>query len=650
MSPSTESSDETLLLRGKPDHHHRTLSSTFTHYRISTTDQRNAITTPSRLDIEIIHPKPSTEVWYSVTIVSRGKYTGTAVNLGPQTSPVSEEGGSDNQPITTLLYQWSPPFRGDYEIIVHELPQFSNGNEPTIPFEISQITVEDVPGLDSYREYMARFQSLPSCSSVRKPGLYTRWNGDWIGPELSHLLTTTSGLRTGWTFVPSKEMNCHLDYFTDADLSSIPTTTAHPNSKSIYIIGTSKERGVFLSLIDMMLQSSEKTYLESSVISKCWGRAFVNKSNLRVLYQDWRSNFFEPPGSSPNVICHDDKVVREGGSTFVENGHKVWEEIFDENHPEEWPSVILMSVGTAAGFEGEYDLERFIRELPPGWEGTLFLTDGTFSARDAGRGTMREFEDYRGKLMALTKGPLFDRRVHWLDGMGVSKEMRMYAEDGPDHVSRSQHFHGSCDLKYGNGDDEENRMMICSNVTEMVAQLMLNHALGPKDHFVNEVNQLERMAEPRSRHSEMTYCHACPADMLPFHITPYPDMTCARGSLHERTQNEIKKRTVPQTCPDDCLTLKVERFVPTQSGVVHERVCPMDVFLPALEGGRGRAVLMAQEEEVPLQSLVQLYPFMLAVFATVVMRLFFRGRVESPVANLVSFVQTQVSKDKNLVN
>jgi hypothetical protein len=59
---------------------------------------------------------------------------------------------------------------------------------------------------------------------------------------------------------------------------------------------------------------------------------------------------------------------------------------------------------------------------------------------------------------------------------------------------------------------------------------------------------------------------------------------------------------------------------------------------------------MAQEEEVPLQSLVQLYPFMLAVFATVVMRLFFRGRVESPVANLVSFVQTQVSKDKNLVN
>jgi hypothetical protein len=320
----------------------------------------------------------------------------------------------------------------------------------------------------------------------------------------------------------------------------------------------------------------------------------------------------------------------------VNNGYTVWkDEVFNEQRKEEWPEVILMSIGGTVGFDQEYDLQRFISELPPSWEGTLFFTDGTFSARDAGRGTIRDYENYRSKLMGLTNGPMFDRRVHWLDGMGISKEMRLYAEDGPEHVSRSQHFHGNCDLPYGDEDNnggDEKRMMICSNVTEMVAQLMLNYALGPKEHFVETNQQLGPSSRSSTRDSEMTYCHACPADMLPFHITPYPDMTCAKGSLHERTQNEIKKRT-----------LKVERFVPTQSGFVHERVCPMNVFMVGTEREKAHAAtsLMGQEE---IQ--MKMYPLGLAVFATVVLRLFFRGRLKSLVAILFSLVQRQVSSEK----
>lgn len=541
------------------------------------------------------------------------------------------------RPSQSLLYYWKPVIDGEYEVLVHELPNFISGNDVTpLLMETTtgtSIKIENVPGVNSRQVLHQRLESLESCQHVRKVGLYTQWEGGWFGPDIIN--KEMGSLRTGWTFVPSEGMNCKLDYYNDDDLSVVP------EEKSIYIIGTSKERGVFLSLVDMMLDLSEKRQFEHSVISKCWGRAYLTKSNLKVMYQDWRSNFFEPPDSKPNVICHDDKVVREGGSTFVDNGFKVWEEIFRDKT--KWPSVILMSIGGTVGFDGEYDLQRFITELPPAWEGTLFLTDGTFSARDAGRGSLRDYEAYRNKLMALTNN-MFDRRVQWLDGMGVSKEMRLYAEDGPDHVSRSQHFHGSCDLPYGNGlIHEEKRIFICSNITEMVAQLMLNHALGPKQHFVEEVNQLG--IEP-GQNSEMTYCHACPADMLPFHITPYPDMTCAKGSLHERTQNEIKKRTVPQTCPNDCLRLKVQRFVPTQSGFVHERVCPMDIFLPSLEEQQAREAQTA-EEEVHYQSM-HLYPLAIAIFATLVLRFFFRGRCKSHVASLIGFAQIHLSSAKEV--
>jgi hypothetical protein len=360
------------------------------------------------------------------------------------------------------------------------------------------------------------------------------------------------------------------------------------------------------------------------------------KSNFQVLYQDWRSNFFEPPDSTPNVICHDDKVVREGGSTFVNNGFKVWEEIFQDKSL--WPSVILMYIGDTVGFDGEYDLQRFITSLPAAWEGTLFLSDRTFSAREAGRGTIRDYEAYRQKLMDLTNG-MFDRRVHWLDGMGVSREMRLYAEDGPDHVSRSQHFHGNCNIPYGEV-NEDKRMMICSNITEVVAQLLLNHALGPKEYFAEQVNRLG--IEPNHK-SEMTYCHACPEDLLPFHITPYPDMTCAKGSLHERTQNEIKKRTVPQTCPDDCLTLKVERLVPTQSGNVHERICPMDIFLPALKN-----MPQTSQEEIWLESFqIYLWSSAVILIATVVLRFLVRGRAKAQFSRLFGFSWMQLSSSKS---
>ena len=83
--------------------------------------------------------------------------------------------------------------------------------------------------------------------------------------------------------------------------------------------------------------------------------------------------------------------------------------------------------------------------------------------------------DLKDKLQLLN-----DRRIRWLDGMGISKEMRLYGEWGEDHIAQSQHFHHFCNEKYEDMESNIKTMNVCSNITEMVASLLLSHALRPK--------------------------------------------------------------------------------------------------------------------------------------------------------------------------
>ena len=239
-----------------------------TYFIVSGTDDDSSPTAPARIEIEIVNPKSPEEFWYSVTIVSHNKYTGAARNMGEMDM---------GRPTVSLIYYWSPLFQGEYEVIVHELKNFLTGHERTDPIaDPFPITIENKPGVKSWDLVQERMKTLPPCQSVRKPGLYTTWEGDWIGPGV---FTPEGTLRTGWYFLPGNKMNCKIEIYTDADLSVVP------EMKSIYVIGTSKERGVFLSLVDMLLDLPEKKYLSDSVISKCWGRAYTVKNNLKVLYQ-----------------------------------------------------------------------------------------------------------------------------------------------------------------------------------------------------------------------------------------------------------------------------------------------------------------------------------------------------------------------------
>jgi hypothetical protein len=252
------------------DYPHRSLQADATQLRhkpyftVRTIDRDFGLTSPAEIHIKIHNHAPNR--WYSVTITSENEYTGSANFLKKVT----------DRPGNPLLYSWIPKFNGNYEIIVHEL---ANQGEyiatPPIGDQFKFAAV-DKPGVDSRRLLIETIRSMPPCQTVERGDLYTVWDGTWLGPRLHG---DVSGMRNGWYFLPSNDMNCKIEYFTDKDLKR------NGEERSIYILGSSKERGVFLSLVDMLLDPEEKEHMSESVISKCWGRAFVTKSKLKVFYQ-----------------------------------------------------------------------------------------------------------------------------------------------------------------------------------------------------------------------------------------------------------------------------------------------------------------------------------------------------------------------------
>ena len=160
--------------------------------------------------------------------------------------------------------------------------------------------------------------------------------------------------------------------------------------------------------------------------------------------------------------------------------------------------------------------------------------------------------------------------------------MRMYSQKGEKNIARSQHFHHPCFRR-----DETNTkeaMAVCSNITEMIGQLLLGHALGPKEEFMERVKQ-----NPIKPDSNLRWCHACPKCMIPFHITPYPEMTCVEGPIVAKPvfddcsgarfggggdKKEAKSKD-SLTCPDSCLESPVTSEFGSETDTVYVRQCPV---------------------------------------------------------------------------
>ena len=171
-------------------------------------------------------------------------------------------------------------------------------------------------------------------------------------------------------------------------------------------------------------------------------------------------------------------------------------------------------------------------------------------------------------------------------------------------MTGSQHFHGHCQASYVDEFGKEQSMKICSNVTEVLSQLLIGYALGPKEKYTKRIQQTGSIY---NGNKEAMYCHACPEDLLPFHITPHPEMTCAAGALHARSKTEIHSG-VPQLCPEPCFDIPPSKVVQTQSGVVNERNCPAEYFLPTTNVEADNLDQMSKEIDQLEEQMKQMLP------------------------------------------
>ena len=237
-----------------------------------------------------------------------------------------------------------------------------------------------------------------------------------------------------------------------------------------------------------------------------------------------------------------------------------------------------------------------MEKLPKEWSGKLLLGDYSFTASSGAMVNRAQYQQHINDISNLLN-QLNDPRVRWFDGYGISKEHRMYAQNGEEYVGQSQHFHESCSVQ--SEADPDNSMVVCSNITEMIGQVLLGEALGPKSEFLEQVSfsnwhlgGKQKKVKEKPTPAPLRWCHACPHCMLPFHLSPHPEMECKSGPFDaipkklltpqgrytecfEKT-NQAEGEVDRMTCPADCLNTPHTSSFETESDTVYVRQCPLE--------------------------------------------------------------------------
>jgi hypothetical protein len=553
----------------------------------------------------IVHAQRNTQ--YSVMAVVPGQYTKAALQLPTIYSKNTNNNTNtptrrhNNKKIRFLLQL---PFAAEYQLLVHEIqPTLSKQYPRRIPPFLLSDRFLSVPDSLAAAATTTTIDNVatstlphplppPPCQSVAHQALLP-WQGDWIGPRAATAQQRRqSALRTGWSFVPN---DCVLETFTPRELHEISisapptygtTTTSAPttDSTTIAVLGTSRERGIFLSMVDMMLNETEKASLRESKAGKCWGRASVRLNNLKVIYQDTRThlcNVNEVPGT---ITCHDRAIAV--GSGFLKNATEMINVLF-ANHSEQ-PQVVVLWSGVANKDlivnSSTYYLQNEPQEqmkatsvilsaIPRDWNGTIYLTSGMMDAKDD-EIHQSQYENYVKNLQWF-QTYLNDPRVRMLDVYRLATDMKLYDEE-PGKIHGSTHFHRWCNEKHWNrNDNTTDSLRVCSNVTEVLANLVLGRAIAPlgKAHRFRGNNDIDNTAITSTRR-ELEICTDCPAKLMPFHIIPRPQLECSAGHF---IPTKVAGPSFDNHCPATCLNTTPVGEVMTQSGrPVKERVCIPD--------------------------------------------------------------------------
>lgn len=403
----------------------------------------------------------------------------------------------------------------------------------------------------SFPDAKSRRSRLPACQSL--PNLFPL-EGIWHGPEsITSSDKENVRMRTGWNFEPAR---CNLEAFSQEELNA----TAKPIT--IAVLGSSIERGIFLSLIDMVTSRFEKTELADSRIRKCWGRAEVSVGNIKLVYQDMRANLMTTNGE---IKCHGNQLAV--GTGFFQNGTAMIRKLLFDHNPDVIVSISGCSVRTILS-QGPHPCFSVMKQLisdgttTSDWDGIWVLLDYMFTAH-------KSISNQEQRLAHLSNLDRFsktinDERVRLVDTTSISSPMVLYSESGG-QIQGSQHFHRICN---GPGDN----LRVCSNVTEAVAQLVLGMAIAPEGKLVAKASNTQDSSQISSLTQQriVQSCFDCPASIVPFHILPAPNLTCEQGI---RAAQKAGDPYVSIACPTYCMMTAPTGEVQTQSGKVVERKC-----------------------------------------------------------------------------
>ncbi len=467
---------------------------------------------------------------------------------------------------SSRLYNIRLPFAGEYDVVVRKICTTSiemrqKHLSPVVP---SRPLVKVVVSYDICPDHTTRKspQNAPPCQGIEHDAM-TRWEGHWLGP--AQQIPTDLKMRTGWSFVSSI---CKLETFTSDDIEAASLLEA----TSIAVLGTSRERGVFLTLVDMALRDEEKFYMRSSRVDKCWGRAQVRLNNLEFIYQDTRTDNMDPFENSIIVTCHAEKVAYN--SRLLENTTIVIRKLMEQAVP---PKVVLLFSGCLGTGEGKEKHQaplpcmivsrKIIESFPTDWLGTIYLST-SFLRADPPRETRDRLDNYYHNIEFFSKY-IDDKRVRILDLFSLSNAMLLHAEY-QGKIYASTHHHRWCD-------DSQSDMEVCSNVTEALGNLILGRAIASrgKDVWLNQNQKVRTKSNGKSskKQREIVTCTDCPASLLPFHVQPDPNMTCVNGNLVEWKMSSAGDDWSIPLCPEKCMSTHPLKQSMTQSGLVDVRVC-----------------------------------------------------------------------------
>ena len=356
----------------------------------------------------------------------------------------------------------------------------------------------------------------------------------------------------------------------------------------IVYAGTSRLRGVFLAAVDHLIGGKSGEFAQ---IDKCWGRMDVELGTLRLTYQDDSLYPLRTPNEPRTFQCHNTKQVTFDGIEFFHNAMQFVSNMFNQD-------IASAAVPQPTALVIEYVLrakpglyrDMLFQHLPPSWSGTVVAI---FFRSQLTRTLDRPVLTAQDKA-AWTAAIGWDK-AEVVDTHDMITPWMRSAEYGAGQAS--QHWHSRTKPSAA-----ATRMpfAIKGLITDMLAQMVFNKALGPKPsgddaaevrsdgEGVNSTGDkhatvrarrarhrhvIARATESQTKQPALRVCTDCPGGIMPFHLKLMTDM---RNSCYDHVPVlDYKAQYIEEVpaCPGWCMKQRANYTIETQSEPVRVREC-----------------------------------------------------------------------------